>query len=277
MLQASTNVQAARRLPMPASSPPLPGPRYTVQPGDTLGGIAARLGTTVSALMQANPQLDDADRISAGQALALPAGIEPPAPAPTHLVRPGDTLWQLARDHHTSVHALARLNGITDPHRLRVGDQLDLPTRAPAQPAGRWMTIARAELGQREIAGARDNPRIVQYHQTTSLRARHDETPWCSSFMNWVMAQAGHRGTGSAAAISWATWGQPVPGLKQARAGDIVVLHRHGAPASNNHVGFLVRSEDGQVRLLGGNQGNQVKESNYDLRLWAVVAVRRPT
>lgn len=281
MFQTSSTFQAVRRLITTALSVPLPGPRYTVQPGDTLSGIAARLGTTVAALMQANPQIEDADRLNAGQALALPPGAELPPPIPaTHLVRPGDTLWQLARDHHTSVHALARLNGIANPDRLRVGERLALPAAIASAPSPAdtrpWMVIARAEQGQREIAGPRDNPRIVAYHQTTRLRAHNDETPWCSSFVNWVLTQAGFRGTGSAAAISWATWGQRVPGLDQGRPGDIVVLHRHGAPSSSNHVGFLVHSENGQVRLLGGNQGNQVKESNYNLQQWEVVAVRRP-
>lgn len=137
------------------------------------------------------------------------------------------------------------------------------------------MGIARRELGQCERSGAATNPRIAEYHRAAGLCA-NDETPWCSSFVNWVLKQAGHRGTGSAAAISWARYGQAVSGLKTARSGDIVVLHRRGGGANDNHVGFLVATGAGGVRLLGGNQGNQVKESTYPLRQWEVVAVRRP-
>ncbi|WP_224984859.1 TIGR02594 family protein [Geomonas agri] len=66
-----------------------------------------------------------------------------------------------------------------------------------------WMGIARKEIGQKEVAGHRDNPRILSYHATTTLKATDDETPWCSSFVNWCLKQAGVKGTDSAAATSW--------------------------------------------------------------------------
>jgi LysM repeat protein len=55
--------------------PPAPGQAataYTVKPGDTLSEIAAKSGTTVDALMQANPALTNANQIQAGQALNVP-------------------------------------------------------------------------------------------------------------------------------------------------------------------------------------------------------------
>ncbi len=54
------------------SGMPLPASSYTVQSGDTLGAIAARNGTTVDALLQANPQVNDANLIFANDTLALP-------------------------------------------------------------------------------------------------------------------------------------------------------------------------------------------------------------
>ncbi len=227
--------------------------------------------------------------------LHLPSAREASPSTPSvYVVRSGDTLSELAARFHTDVATLARLNGIRDPDLIHVGDRLRLPgagggggggttaprtgSPAPEAPAGGsdWMRIARAETGQREIAGAQDNARIVEYHRTTTLRASDDETPWCSSFVNWTMERAGYRGTDSAAAISWARWGERVSGLGAAREGDIVVLHRRGAPAHENHVGFFVRAGNGGVTLLGGNQSNQVKESTYSSAQWEVVAVRRP-
>ena len=46
--------------------------RYTVASGDTLSAIAARNGTTVAALMAANPNITNADRIYAGASINLP-------------------------------------------------------------------------------------------------------------------------------------------------------------------------------------------------------------
>lgn len=114
--------------------------------------------------------------------------------------------------------------------------------------------IAKGEIGQKEIAGAGNNPRIVEYHQTTSLKATTDEVSWCSSFVNWCVTKAGQKGTNSAAARSWLRWGEQ---LKQPVEGCVVVFKR-GAPPSG-HVGFFVKSDGVNVWVLGGNQSDQVK------------------
>jgi hypothetical protein len=52
--------------------PPARGRTYTVAPGDTLAGIANRLGVTLAALEAANPQVKDANLIYPGQVLTVP-------------------------------------------------------------------------------------------------------------------------------------------------------------------------------------------------------------
>ena len=72
-----------------------------------------------------------------------------------------------------------------------------------------WLQIARAEaqLGVKEDPRlGKQNKRIIEYHALTTLAATTDETAWCSSFVNWVLWQAGYVGTRSAAAKSWLTW-----------------------------------------------------------------------
>jgi uncharacterized protein (TIGR02594 family) len=263
---------------------------YHIARGDTLSEIAQRHGTTVAALMQANPQIIDADRIYAGDSLQLPEGsaaqAQSAASGDVHLIRPGETLSQLAREYNTDVATLMRLNGLSNPNLIHAGDLLLLQPGGQAAPGatgagpqtpgsgGSWMDIARGEMGQKEIAGGRDNPRIVEYHRSTSLRASNDETPWCSSFVNWTLEKAGYKGTDSAAAISWKDWGRKVDGLGQGRAGDVVVLRNKAS--GQNHVGFLDHAGGGKVTLLGGNQSNQVKLSSFNLGSYEVVAVRRP-
>jgi uncharacterized protein (TIGR02594 family) len=118
--------------------------------------------------------------------------------------------------------------------------------------------IAQGEVGQKEIAGAENNPRIVEYQQAVDLHATDDETPWCSSFVNWCNMQAGVARTKSAAARSWLQWGVKVDPPQE---GDVIILKRGNPPSG--HVGFFVKSADGLVYVLGGNQSDQVKISAY--------------
>lgn len=119
--------------------------------------------------------------------------------------------------------------------------------------------IAKGEIGTKEVHGDPDNQRIVEYHQATSLKATDDETPWCSSFVNWCFKQVGIPGTGSAAARSWLKWGMTVDIPQE---GDLVIFRRGSSPTAG-HVAFFVKSQGTLVYVLGGNQSDQVKVSAY--------------
>jgi lysozyme family protein len=70
--------------------------------------------------------------------------------------------------------------------------QVLAPTAPVISPLAPWMDIAIAELGVHEDSlPGQHNARIVECHQSTTLKATDDETPWCSSFANWVMVKAG--------------------------------------------------------------------------------------
>ncbi len=141
-----------------------------------------------------------------------------------------------------------------------------------------WMEIARREIGQKEIVGRRDNPRILEYHASTTLGASDDETPWCSSFVNWCLKAVGIKGTNSAAAGSWVHWGVtsgPTPG-----AITIICCTNtadRSFSTSGAHVGFLLNESSSCYELLGGNQRNMVKASRYPKSSWKLLGRRWPT
>jgi len=140
-----------------------------------------------------------------------------------------------------------------------------------------WMAIARGEIGQKEIAGAEDNPRIREYHAATTMGEQPDEVAWCSSFVNWVLMKANLKRTRSAAAASWANWGSET----EPRRGAVVVVYNEAMKNSSltrsgNHVGFLIEDLGWGWKVLGGNQSNMVRESCFSKKKWALKAVRWP-
>ncbi|MFJ2775686.1 LysM peptidoglycan-binding domain-containing protein [Kitasatospora sp. NPDC087315] len=103
----------------PAPSPdPLPAPApgaatHTVAAGDTLAAIAARYGVGLDAVVNANPQVLDPDRIEVGQVISLPTAAAGATAAPVHTVVPGDTLWDLAACYRVTLEALVAANTST--------------------------------------------------------------------------------------------------------------------------------------------------------------------
>lgn len=141
-----------------------------------------------------------------------------------------------------------------------------------------WLRIAFAESssGVKEIPGNQHNPRILAYHQATSLKATSDEIAWCASFVNWCLREAGFTGTNSARARSFLNYGEPVA-LNDIRAGDIVVFSRGNNPAQG-HVAFFCEWRDvrkGTMNVCGGNQSNQVSITTYGIE--NLIGIRRPT
>ncbi|MEO7886523.1 MAG: TIGR02594 family protein [Polaromonas sp.] len=135
-----------------------------------------------------------------------------------------------------------------------------------------WMPIAFAEVGVRTFPAGQSNPRVTEYHAYTNIRGYDDKASWCSSFMNWSLAQVGISGTGSALARSWLDWGEP---LDAPLPGCIAVLSREDPGGWKGHVGFFLRADEAYVYLLGGNQLDKVCENAYPLA--AVLGYRWPS
>jgi len=76
--------------PIPVATPQV----YVVVAGDTLSRIAARFGTTVAAIMKANPQMKNPDSLQIGDQVTIPskrvATLAPPTQAPAGSSGPGN-------------------------------------------------------------------------------------------------------------------------------------------------------------------------------------------
>lgn len=89
---------------------------------------------------------------------------------------------------------------------------------------------------------------------------------WCARFMNFVLQRAGHKGTGSDMARSFASYGQRVSGPQ---VGAIAVMSRRGG----GHVGVVSGIDaKGNPIVISGNHGRRVAESTYSRgRIYAYV------
>jgi len=143
--------------------------QVVVENGDTLSGLAARHHVPVSVLRTTNNL--DSDLIRVGQKLRLPRDeqllVDPLYVAAaselqrlqsgliaservTHKVRSGESLSVIAKRYKVSVRDLQNWNGISNPHKLKIGQTLTLfhspaPNAAPARSGTIKHTVRRGD------------------------------------------------------------------------------------------------------------------------------------
>ncbi len=126
----------------------------------------------------------------------------------------------------------------------------------------KMLEIALSQYGITEISGGKDNPEVLKYFDILGYDGAklHDETAWCSAFINWCAIQAGLPYSGKLTARSWLNIGQKVT---EPQRGDLVVYWRGNPNSWKGHVGIFIREEKGVIYTLGGNQSNQVNITPY--------------
>lgn len=139
-----------------------PATTYTVVRGDSISSIAKKNQLTKTELAVANG-LKVSSVIRVGQKLIIPAKAAPgPVPAPAaamtataapadkpaadvvkHVVKQGETLGAIARKYGVRQGEIAVANNITDPRKIRPGQELMIPARS--SPATRQSKAARSK------------------------------------------------------------------------------------------------------------------------------------
>lgn len=108
---------------------------HIVQRGETLSEIAQAYGVAPEELMAING-ISNPNQIYVGQELILPANAsligQPNIDIPTHTVKAGETLSQIAEQYGLSPARLMYMNGLHDPNAIYVGQVLRLPATTTA-------------------------------------------------------------------------------------------------------------------------------------------------
>ena len=106
-----------------------PSGAYIVQRGDTLSSIALKFGTTLKALLRANPQISNPNLLTPGEPVYIPGTLVVlPDGQPVYIVKAGDYLGRIAAQLNTTVAILLQLNpDIKNPSVILSGQRINIP------------------------------------------------------------------------------------------------------------------------------------------------------
>jgi LysM repeat protein len=102
---------------------------HVVQPGESLGQIAAEYGIDPVALADAN-NITNGNLIRVGQQLVIPGVTERQAlevRGERHIVQTGESLSMIAAQYGVSVETIMAANALDDPNTIVVGQELLIP------------------------------------------------------------------------------------------------------------------------------------------------------
>ncbi len=274
-IMAAAGVASARTQPTPPPAPPV-YIVYTVQDGDTVGGLAASYGVSASSILWSNLKLESADSLVPGQYLRVPTsdGI-------IYDVRLGDTLSGIADRFGIEAQAIIDFSGnnlknadsiaenqtifvpngsmpvlaltptpAPQPESPSTPPPAPLPTPPAVSPSGigaQAVELARSRIGAPYVSGA----------------AGPDGFD-CSGLVYWVYSQLGlgvPRSTQQQMA-----WAAPVK-PSELQPGDLVFFENTSSSSDRaTHVGIYV---GGGGVVMAVNNGDIVREVPLAESYWS--------
>ncbi|MES2098135.1 MAG: M23 family metallopeptidase [Pseudomonadota bacterium] len=158
--------RADEPVPAPPSAPPawearpvtadartIPNSTYIVQPGDTLRGIAEKVGAGSENIASANG-LEPPYTVRVGQQLRIPGGRY-------HFIRPGESGIAIARAYSVKWSEIVAANNLVEPYVLRSGRRILIPgPPKPPQTLAERAAAFRIDLG--DIATGGGEPAIAE-------------------------------------------------------------------------------------------------------------------
>lgn len=180
--------------------------------------------------------------------------------------RAEEARMQSFRDFGSDSMLLGTRRGPMDPRRYKLYEMPDIPNQL---------------LGEMEVpTRAAKNPEIVKYFEGVTTNPLDDKrgrswplaptyesggraqvTAWCAAFVNWCLSQAGVPKLGLGTARAWLDFGTP---LLHPTYGCITVIKPSTSTGSTTgHVAFFVEKNGAYLKLLGGNQGDKVTETQF--------------
>lgn len=226
---------------------------YTVKSGDTLWSIACAYNTTVDQIKALNNLTTD--NLSLDQKLIV-AGTGPAAtPASngtttTYTVKPGDTIWSIARAYNTTVNEIKALNNLTTDNlsleqKLIVASTASAVSPATSNSSNSASKTTASKSVNTQVASRSSNSTLAGSVLSKAAQYLHTPYVWggtsprgfdCSGFVQYVFRQYGYSLPRTAA-------DQAAVGKKVSRSdlkpGDLVYFSSGGEV---NHIGIYVGS-----------------------------------